>query len=277
MADGVDEPSEHEPTCPFCTGNEAQTPPEAFAVAGPGREPDRTGWRVRVVPNLFPAITGELGRQEVVVHAPRHVTSLADLSDTEIGDVADAWQARARTALSEGFRYVHAMVNEGRVAGSSLPHGHSQLVWLPGLPPAVEIELDTESCRLCALLAGERKSGERVIAEDDGVVALCPPASRVPYEALVAPVGCEKDGFASDLLAAALARCADVARRLHRIEGRAPLNLWLHTSPLGGGGLHWHLELVPRLTVLAGLELGAGLYVNTLAPESAAAALRAAL
>jgi UDPglucose--hexose-1-phosphate uridylyltransferase len=272
----VDEPSAYEPSCPFCESNEARTPPEPYAVAAGPRDPDTTGWTVRVVPNLDPAVAGDLGRQEVAIHAPRHLTSLADLTEPELAAAAEAWRARAREARERGFDYLYTLVNEGRVAGSSLPHGHSQLVWLPSPPPAIEAELAAAAngCALCTLLAAERAEGARVVWDDGGLVALCPPAGRAPYELLIAPAACERDAYASELLTAAVERAAALVRRLHALEGRAPLNLWVHSSPLGGGSLHWHVELVPRLTVLAGLELGAGLYVNQLAPEDAAAALR---
>ncbi len=237
-----------------------------LALAPAGRAPDSPGWRVRVVPNLYPALTGSSGRNEVVVHSPRHVTSLADLAETEIGDVADAWRERATSARAAGFGYVHALLNEGRPAGGSLAHSHSQLVWLTDIPPAVAGE---DAGALAALLASEHAGGERIVATADGLLSLCPRASRSPYEVLVAPLRPEADAFTSPLLAPALALLADAARRLHAVEGRVPLNAWLHT------GRHWHLELVPRLTVAAGLELGAGIYVNPLPPEEAALRLRA--
>ena len=115
--------------CPFCAGREDRTPPETLRIGDP--------WRVRVVPNLYPAFD----RHEVVVHAPRHVRSMAELSPEEVGAVAEAWRERAHAARGEGFGYVHAFVNEGRIAGASLPHSHSQLVWLREAPPAVDLLL----------------------------------------------------------------------------------------------------------------------------------------
>jgi len=180
------------------------------------------------VPNLYPAFE----RQEVVVHSPRHVRSFAELTDEELSAVAVAWDSRRATAHGEGFPYVHALVNEGRDAGSSLPHSHSQLVWLREAPPAV-------------------------IVEQDGLRAVAHRAGRLPYETLIGG-----DPFELD---AALRLLREVVRRLRAIEGAVPWNAWLHDR---------HLELVPRLSVLAGVELGAGIYVNTVAPEDAAAALR---
>jgi UDPglucose--hexose-1-phosphate uridylyltransferase len=230
-------------TCPFCAGREDRTPPETL------RLPETGPWVVRVFPNLYPA----LERQEVVAHSPRHKRSLAELDGEEADLVAEAWQRRARDV---GRGYVHAFVNEGRDAGASLPHAHSQLAWLDGPPPAVIAERAVDP-------------GEVFLARA-GVVAGCPPASRVPYEVLVTPERPEDDPFSSDLLAPALHLLVEVVRRLHRLEGPVPLNAWLHH------GRSWHLELLPRLGVFAGLELGAGVYVNSLPPEEAAAALRAA-
>jgi UDPglucose--hexose-1-phosphate uridylyltransferase len=212
----------------------------------------------------------------VVVHGPRHVRSLGDLDDRLIRSVAGVWQARAQRARGEGFRYVQAIVNEGRAAGSSLPHSHSQLVWLPGAPPAVRRERVAPGCPLCELLERELADGRRLVADDGQVVVLARAAGRAPYELLIAPRACEPDAYAGPRLARALVAAAGAIRRLHRIEGRAPLNLWLHTAEQDEAGRHWHLELLPRLTVLAGLELGAELYLNPLPPEEAARALREA-
>jgi UDPglucose--hexose-1-phosphate uridylyltransferase len=213
------------------------------------------------VPNLFPAFE----RQEVVVHVPRHARTLAELDEAELGRVAEAWRRRAEAARSEGFAYVHAFVNEGREAGASLPHSHSQLVWLREPPPAVVREEGSE-CGLCEVFK-DRQTYE--VAARDGLVLLAAPAGRLPYELLLAPTEHTGEGaFESGLLADALGLLGEAIRRLHTVEGAVPLNTWLHD------GAHWHIEIVPRLSVLASIELGAGIYVNTVPPERAAAALR---
>jgi UDPglucose--hexose-1-phosphate uridylyltransferase len=217
------------------------TPPHTLVL------PEEGDWRVRVVPNLYPA----LERQEVVAHAPVHVRSLADLEDEQLELVVEAWRRR-REAVPAG--YLHALVNEGREAGASLPHSHSQLAWLP-FPPPPEPPFD---------------DGE-VVLRRNGVVARCPALSRLPYEVAIAPEEPERDGFRTALLGPALGLLADIVRRLHAVEGPVPLNAWLHN--VGG----WRFVLLPRLTVLAGLELGAGVFVNTLPPEEAAARLRDAI
>ena len=251
------------PDCPFCAGHEAMTPPEV-ARTGAGA-PDTPGWQVRVVPNLYPAFAG----QEVVVHGPEHTRSLAELDDALLELVAEAWRQRARGRREEGLIHLQALVNEGREAGASLTHSHSQLVWLPEEPPLAAAEAG-EPCRICASIERELREGSRVVAERDGLVLLCPWAGRMPYEMLIAPAEHEANGFESPRLGTALALAADGLRRLRAVEGPRPANLWLDN------GSHWHLELLPRLTILAGLELGAGVYLNPLAPEQAAGALREA-
>lgn len=251
-------------SCPFCAGREDRTPPQVLVL------PEDGPWTVRVVPNLYPA----LERQEVVVHSPRHARSLADLTGRELEHVAQAWQARAAAAFEEGFAYVQAIVNEGRAAGASLAHSHSQLVWLENEPPLVVQERlaqeNAEGCLLCHLVAEELEHRIRVVEERDGLVLFCPFAGRQPYEMMVAPAACESSPWEGETLAGALTLLAEGLRRLRTAEPDAPVNVWLHA------GGHWHLEVVPRFTVLAGLELGSGYYVNTLAPESAAGVLRGA-
>ena len=229
--------------CPFCAGRESRTPPETLRLGdGP------TGWAVRVVPNLYPALEGH----EVVIQGPQHIRSIAGLDPATVDLVAEAWQRRAHGAGGVCFPFL----NEGRGAASSLPHSHSQLAWLPeaaaaavagrGVPELIEIE------------------------SRDGVTAGCPVASRVPYEVLIAPSRPEPEGLRSDLLAPALRLLAELVRRLQRLRGEelVPLNAWLHDGP------HWHLVLFPRTAELGGLELGVGVYVNSVAPEQAAAELR---
>jgi UDPglucose--hexose-1-phosphate uridylyltransferase len=216
---------------------------------------------VRVVPNLYPAFE----RQEVVVHTPRHVQSLADVSDTELSFVATAWKQRAEVAASEGFPYVHTVINEGRAAGASLPHSHSQLVWLRSEPPAVASE-ETGDCPVCRLLGDDTLGLEG----GDPIGVAVHPAGRTPYEFLVGPLEHDERGLASPLLEHALYSLAYWLQRLHAVEGRVPYNAWVHTQG------HWHIEVVPRLTVFAGVELGAGIYINPLPPEEAAQRLRQA-
>jgi UDPglucose--hexose-1-phosphate uridylyltransferase len=223
------EPATHEEldACPFCAGREDRTPPETLRIGDP--------WRVRVVPNLYPAFE----RQEVVIHSPEHLRSFGELGDAQVEAVAEAWEERAAP---------FALVNEGRLAGASLPHTHSQLVWLD-VPPR-----DTSA--LPGLLR------EHPVARRAGVAAAVHPYGAAPYEALVAPEDAE------GVLVDGLILLRDLVRRLRDVEGARPWNAWLHPGP------PWHLQLVPRLTALAGIELGAGVYVNVMPPDRAAERLR---
>ena len=215
------------------------TPPQTLVL------PEAGDWRVRVVPNLYPA----LERQEVVVHSRRHIRSIAEAEDDELELVAAAWQRRAADEPGNVF----PLINEGREAGASLAHSHSQLIWLP------------EPTRELARPRGE------VVLERDGVVANCPWASRVPYETVIAPAEPDDDALTSPLLGPGLQTLAGLVRRLQELEGQVPLNAWLER-----GEDDWRLVLFPRLNILAGLELGAGVFVNTLPPEEAAARMRKA-
>ncbi|HEX9351457.1 MAG TPA: hypothetical protein VF877_09325 [Gaiellaceae bacterium] len=216
------------------------------------------------MPNLYPAFE----RQEVVVHTPRHARSLAELDEPELAPVVTAWLARREAARKDGFDYVQLLLNEGREAGASLPHSHSQLVWLREPPPAVVEELpnlERDRCALCDLLRDEALE----ISLQGDLSLRAAAAGRAPYELVIAPrehaAHPGEGGFRE-----ALMMLREGIRRLRELEGPVALNAWLHE------GAHWHFEVVPRLTVFAGLELGAGLYVNWLVPEEAAERLRAA-
>jgi UDPglucose--hexose-1-phosphate uridylyltransferase len=213
------------------------TPPQTLVL------PETGDWQVRVVPNLYPA----LERQEVVVHSRRHIRSIAEAEDDELKLVAAAWQRRAADEPGNVF----PLINEGREAGASLAHSHSQLIWLPE-PPHERA----------------RPRGE-VVLEREGVVASCPWASRVPYETVIAPAEPDGEALTSPLLGPVLQTLAGLVRRLQELEGQVPLNAWLER-----GEDDWRLVLFPRLNILAGLELGAGVFVNTLPPEEAATRLR---
>jgi UDPglucose--hexose-1-phosphate uridylyltransferase len=209
------------------------TPPQALVL------PEEGDWRVRVVPNLYPA----LAHQEVVVHSRNHIRSIAECSDEELDLVAEAWRRRAADVPG----YVFPLLNEGREAGASRPHSHSQLVWLDQ-----------------PLSRRARPRGEPFL-ERTGVTATCPWASRMPYETVIAPSEPDSNGLASPSLAPALQLLAAIVRRLHDLEGPVPLNAWLEHD-----NEDWRIVLFPRLTILAALELGAGIFINALLPEEAA-------
>jgi len=286
-------------TDPFAAGNEDRTPPEVYALRADG------SWQVRVVPNLYPALsedggseaTGDplaggrgqpdlfvsrpaTGAHEVVVNAPDPVTSLADLAPDQVDTAMSVWRERMR-AHSDAA-YVHVIVNEGREAGASLPHTHAQLYALPFVPAAVARERErftaysdrTQGRNLLEdVVQEEVRRRERVVAIDDEAVAIAPFAARAPFHVVLAP-------------RRPVARFADDGplggRLLHEVMNRLratlgalpPLNMWVRTAPRDAGSFCWRIEIMPRLAQLAGLEIGTGVHLNVLAPEDAARRLR---
>jgi UDPglucose--hexose-1-phosphate uridylyltransferase len=283
---------------PFAEGHEDRTPPEVYAVRPGGGDPDTPGWSVRVVPNLYPALApgspppppdshpdlfaahAALGAHEVIVNAPRPVGTLAELETAEVEGALEAWRERMR--FHSGAAYVHTMVNERREAGSSLPHTHAQLYALDFVPAAVARERErfgSHAARTMGqnlledLVAEEVRRRERVVAIDDDAVLLAPWASRLPFQLMVVPRRPRARFEDGGPTAAALLH--DGLRRLARRLGASPpLNLWVRTAPRGAEHYCWRIDVLPRLTHLAGLELGTGVHLNVLAPERAAAELR---
>ena len=290
-------------TDPFLEGHEDRTPPEVFAARPDGAAPDSPGWRVRVVPNKFPALApGEAddldpleagrgeqdlfatrpasGAHEVVVNGPEPVSSLLDLGPDGLAAAMGVWRERMR--FHSGTGYVHVIVNEGRQAGASLPHTHAQLYALPFVPSAVARERErftayhdrTQGRNLLAdLVQEEVRRRERLVAVDSEAVLICPFASRVPFHLQLVPrepaPRFEDDGpLGAALLHDALAR---LAKALGDVP---PFNLWVRTAPRGAQSFCWRIDLLPRLAHPAGLEMGAGVQLCVLAPERAAAMLR---
>jgi UDPglucose--hexose-1-phosphate uridylyltransferase len=244
------------------------TPPEVQAFGRPeGAAPDSPGWTVRVVPNKFPAIPG----QEVVIHGPAHVLSFAELPAGVLATTAEAW--RARRAAHADAAWTAVAVNEGPAAGASLDHSHSQIVPLPEIPPAVQVQaeaLSDDECALCWALGVE---DARTVRHADGLRTISPAWSRFAYELWIAP-----DAHAAEPGWEELARAlADAARRLRAVVGTdLAWNCVVYAAPAGLDRWHWHAEVWPRLTVPAAAELGAGLWINIVDPDVAAAELRAA-
>jgi UDPglucose--hexose-1-phosphate uridylyltransferase len=254
-------------TCPFCDGHEGLTPPETLALDRPSGAPaDSPGWSVRVVPNKFPAIPG----QEVAVHGGAHVTSVAGVDPEVLARTMDAWALRRDHHQHAGAAWVLACINEGPGAGASLEHSHSQIVPFAELPPVIELETAataTAGCALCAALPGE---AGRMVAQRDGLAAFCPGWSRVPYELWIAPAEHAPAVTDGAILASLL---HDVVVRLRTLLGEElAWNALLHQAP-ARADFHWHVELLPRLTVPASLELGTGLWLNVVDPDVAAGEL----
>jgi UDPglucose--hexose-1-phosphate uridylyltransferase len=286
---------------PFAAGHEDQTPPELFVL------PDDGSWKVRVVPNLYPALSPDgaaeasgdplaggrgqpdlfasrpaRGAHEVVVNAPDPVTSLAELRPEQVDTAMSVWRERMRAHAEAA--YVHVIVNEGKEAGASLPHTHAQLYALPFVPAAVARERErftaysdrTQGRNLLEdLVQEEVRRRERVVAIDEEAVAIAPFAARVPFHVLLAPrrpaARFSDDGPLGGRL------LHEVLNRLRAALGELPpLNMWVRTAPRDAAHFCWRIEIMPRLAQLAGLEIGTGVHLNVLAPEDAAERLRAA-
>lgn len=287
---------------PFLEGHEDRTPPELYAVRPGGGAPDGPGWTVRVVPNLYPALAdgdgaadpepeanpdlftavAARGSHEVIVNAPGPATTLAELGVDQVRAALDVWRTRIAHHAHAGAACVHVLVNEGREAGASLPHTHAQLYAMDFVPAAVARERERFGAYATRTMGGnlqgdlvqdEVRRRERIVAIDDEAVCLAPYAARVPYQLLIAPrrpaARFEDDGPTGAAL------LHDVLNRLaRRLQASPPLNLWVRTAPIGAEHFCWRIDVLPRLTHLAGLELGTGVNLNIVAPERAAAELR---
>jgi UDPglucose--hexose-1-phosphate uridylyltransferase len=296
-------------TDPFLAGHEDRTPPEVWARRPNGGPPDSPGWLVRVVPNLYPALVpgeptaadagpagdplsqgqGEpelfasrpaLGDHEVIVNAPQPVASVHDLDPEQLEIAMDAWRERIRA--HDGAAYVHVIVNEGREAGASLPHTHAQLYALPFVPSAIARERErftayanrTHGRNLLEdLVQEEVRLRERLVTYDSEAVVLAPFASRVPYHLQIVPRA-PRARFEDDGPLGARALHEALGRLERALGGLPPFNLFVRTAPRGAEYFCWRIDVLPRLTHLAGIELGAGLNLNILAPERAAELLR---
>ncbi len=277
--------------CPFCPGHEEETPPEVWALRPEG-DANTPGWQIRVVPNKYPI--GEA--HELIVETPQHGADLPDLPLEHLGDVVEAYRERL-TALSEDERweYVSLFKNHGRGAGATRIHPHSQMVGLPLVPPLIEEELrcarrfyDRERrCPYCHTLAEELARGERVVFRNGEMVVWSPYAARMSFECWILPLSHAADFRAlapsqAEALAEALQKALAAVRRVWPSPRPFAYNFYLHTAPTRPDpsverAYHWHLEVLPRLGRLAGLEWGTGLYANPVPPEVAAEKLRAAL
>jgi UDPglucose--hexose-1-phosphate uridylyltransferase len=297
--------------CPFCEGNESKTPPEVFAVRGAGTPADGPGWRVRVVTNKFPALSpGEpppksgkgifqwmpgTGVHEVVIENPNHGRELGELDAGQIREVLDVFQQRIRT-IEQNFHYQYVQVfkNKGREAGASLSHPHSQIVATPIVPKRVKEEVygserlfrSSKECIFCRTIQEETRLKERLVLRSADFCVISPFASRSPFEMAIYPLA--HSPFFTSVTPDALACLAETLKaaltRLKDTLGDPPFNLILHQAPNPAVShkawpgissyFHWHIEIYPVLTKIAGFELGTGFYINPVPPETAAGFLR---
>jgi len=303
-AAGLKVPPGHSDACPFCPGNERQTPPEIFSFRRDGTGPDEPGWWVRGVPNKYPALTWEptvkpstsgvfsvrpaTGAHEVIIESPLHNVSPATMTHDDMAEVVRAYVHRYRAlASADDIRYILIFRNHGRDAGASLEHPHSQIAGVPLVPPVVLEEIagarqhqeTTGRCVFCDMVRQELDASARMVLETREFVALEPYASKMPFETWVLPKAHtpsfhELDPSRHHELAGVL---VDVLGAISRGLHDPPYNYILHTAPPRercDGFYHWHIEIFPKLTVAAGFEFGMGVYINITTPETAAEFLR---
>jgi len=288
----------HVATCPFCPGNESETPPETYRFPGEG------DWQVRVVPNKFPALdaTAEVWRKsdglkhaisgagihEVIIETPDHSRSLALLSETEFHQVMEIYQTRYN-AIAADRRVAHATLfrNHGERAGTSLEHPHSQLVGTPIIPPQVRNRMetalrffdDTGECLFCSVMADELLDEERVVAQSQDFVAFIPYAAMTPFHLWVYPLH-----HTANFAETCPSELADLSHLLRKVLRKIyfglenpDYNLTIRTPPREASGqryFHWYVSVIPRVTRVAGFEIGSGMFINTTLPEKSAAFLR---
>ncbi len=290
--------------CPFCSGHEDMTPPEIMAYRDYGSHANGPGWRIRVVPNRFPALKIEgslhkrgdgiydvmegIGAHEVIIESPHHHTTLAALTEGNIREVL--WVYRDRLVdLKRDTRLVYGMLfkNVGPAGGASIEHTHSQLIVTPIVPISVWEEMTGAleffnyrgRCIYCDMIQQELAAEKRIVFDSTHFTAFCPFASRFPFETWVLP-----KSHSSHFENIPKPGVDDLGHVLHQVLGKLELaldspayNYIIHTAPFDHGELphyHWHIEIIPRLTNVAGFEWGSGFYINPVPPESAAGFLR---
>lgn len=298
--------------CPFCPGNESKTPPEIISIREAGTQPDHPGWQIRVVPNKFPALQPGspppkktsaifqwmegVGVHEVIIETPGHNQEITELSPEHLAEILKVYRLRIQ-AIEEEYhhQYVQVFKNKGKEAGASLSHPHSQIIATPIVPKRIKEEIygaerlyrnHFRECAFCRMLKEEMNSGQRLVYKNSRFVVLTPFASRFPFETTIIPL--EHSAFYrnisdEDCLALAEALQQSLLRLKLQLSDPA-FNLVLHHSPnpqvsnKAWPGIenyyHWHLEIMPILTKVAGFELGTGFYINPVPPEVAAEYLR---
>jgi len=290
--------------CPLCAGNEKTTPAEVLSYAPDNHTPNTPGWSLRVVPNKYPALVIEgdlakegeglydkmngIGAHEVIIETPNHGDSFTYLPLDRMKQVFLAFRDRLiDLAQDSRFKYVMIFKNHGKAAGASLEHSHSQLVALPILPRMITSELEgslayyryKERCVFCDIIHQEKRDPVRVVCENEQFLVIVPFAPRSPFEMWLLPKrhsstyeSMDAEGFAS--LTEIFSECM---RRLDKCVPGVPYNFVLHTAPLRSVPMdhfHWHFEIMPKLTSIAGFEWGSGFYINPIPPEDAASFLR---
>ena len=290
--------------CPFCPGHEENTPPEILAYRPSDTEPNKPGWTLRVMANKYPALMVEgtldrqpvgiydkmngIGAHEVIIETSDHARDLVDLSDEEVRDVFWAYRERMTDLERDRrFQYILVFKNHGEAAGASLEHAHSQLIATPIIPRRVAEEIDgarryyefKERCIFCDVVRQELTDRVRVVRDYDAFLAIQPFAPRFPFETWLIPKTHQSSYLElsnSEVMVLAQA-VKDCLLRLKIALNDPPFNYMLHTRPVSTEHheyYHWHIEIIPKLTRVAGFEWGSGFYINPTPPEESAAFLR---
>ena len=300
-------PEERKPMggfCPLCEGNEDRTPPEILAFRDNGTSPNSPGWTLRVVSNKFPAlrIEGELNREgdgiydkmngigahEVVIETPRHQEILTTLPLKDVKNVLWAYRERIiDLRRDQRLRYVLVFKNHGVAAGASLEHSHSQIIALPIVPRRVVEEIEgaksyfnyKDRCVFCDIIRQELQQGRRVITENKSFLSIAPFASRFPFETWILPKTHHPSFEHMDIsqYEQAAQILSDTLLRIYKVLNDPPYNYVIHTSSfpeVDADHYHWHFEIMPKLTKVAGFEWGTGFYINPTPPEEAAEYMR---
>jgi UDPglucose--hexose-1-phosphate uridylyltransferase len=294
--------------CPFCYGNEFMTPPEVSCYRDPGTGANTPGWQVRVVPNKFPAlqIEGDLDRRglgiydmsngigahEVVIESPYHNKDIPDLLDQEIQSYLNMCSLRmADLKRDRRFKYIMVFRNYGSAAGASLEHPHTQLVALPMVPKNALEEIHgardyynyRERCIFCDIIRQEIQDKIRVILENKYFISFCPFVSRFPFGIMIMPKqhsGCFCDASGDEILALSQI-LKETLTKLKKVFVNLSYNYIIHSAPVNGDSeaeyYHWHLEIMPKLTQVAGFEWGTGFYLDSTSPELAAQYLKSVI
>lgn len=291
--------------CFFCRGNEATTPPEVYACRMDNSDPDTPGWFLRVVNNKFAAVNMEepfqindkdllhvsayaTGRAEVLIETHYHSKGPSKQSILEIKRVLKAYMARYyELSFDEDLKYILIFRNHGAVAGASLEHPHSQIIAIAEVPPNVQEELTGskayyethQRCVYCDMLQSEIKDNTRIVYENKHYVTLAPYASRVPFEMVIMPKF-HSSSYAS-IDEYQLNSLADAWKEtFYKLDAglnNPPYNCYIHTAPTQQNVddfYHWHIEILPKLSIAAGFEMGTGMYINVTIPEECAQFLR---
>jgi UDPglucose--hexose-1-phosphate uridylyltransferase len=307
-------PSSDPGKCPFCGGNERLTPPEIRAVRPGGGPPNSPGWQVRVIPNKYAALRVEgdldrrgvgmydemngVGAHEVLIESPEHGGRMYSYSDEHLAAIGRSARERfVDLSRDQRFRYIQIFRNFGVKAGASLDHPHIQIIALPIVPRWVKEELTcarmhwerTERCVFCDIVNQERQDGDRLVFENDQFVAFEPFAAKFPFETWLIPKRHQPDfrEVPGEDLFGLMEALRETLRALALGLADPPYNLVLHSAPFSAQeaellantavDYHWHVEIIPRLTMMGGFEWGTGFHINTTAPETAAHFLREAL